>query len=244
MNSSRNSGKNTTSCISLYMFCFAFFAVMTPAQAAPVCGPGPNWVDTCPSGTDDLPFTRGFHTLEIIGGGTISVELFGSGSVFRSDGPGPNTDNAIIRTEMVSLTLSGPGITMVAGDGLGNLAPDGPLHSPGTIEEQGPVGPLADSFFDIFFEISGPALGALGPLHNNTAARMHAVIPEVPPPFPIIYIAENLPLPLFDVNGIERAFLVEPTFHQIWTPEPSALLLIGSGGLVFLFLRKKLSRQG
>ena len=71
--------------------------------------------------------------------------------------------NDVIKTELVSLKLTGSGFVVKAGDGVGDLLPtppDNSLYSPGYIQEDPSDPSLADSIFHIFFEISGP-LGIL-----------------------------------------------------------------------------------
>jgi hypothetical protein len=154
---------------------------------------------------------------------------------------------------MVSLNLSGGGFTLHAGDGIGNLMNNGPFYSPGMIVGR-PNSPLADSFFDIFFEISGPNIPTV---HNNIACTMHAVIDRVPPylePYtgcinPTTLLAMNVTL--FDVNNNPVAQMIGGTATHIlcdglsqheclrFLPEPSNLLLLGAGALVFAAYRRK-----
>jgi len=215
------------------------------ASPSPPCGPGPRWVSDCPSGFDKFLSTSR-HGIIIIdaddGGGTFPLPDFsGAMSVFRGAGNAAGH----IDTEIISLVLSGGGLTLRAGDGTGNLLrdvlPDGRLFSPGAIDGQ----PIADSFFDVFFEISPTRFG---PLHNEAfdvngnrinECTMQAVIDRVPPVPETVYICDPqdfLPLnpagiDLFDNAGVHRAILTGDVSHIVGQsiPEPSTLLLLGSG---------------
>ena len=210
-----------------------------PAQAVP-CGPGANWVDNCPSGTDLLN-SMAQHGIVIVDpedspGGVTSLVIVlplmtGPTNIFRGPGtPGSTAGGSHhISTEMVSLSLTGGGFTLTAGDGTGNLASDGPLHSPGRIDEtSNPF--IAHSFFDVFFELSPTPFG---PLHNIDPCRMAADIDRVPPAIGTTYLGCGDPVPgqpidLFDANDVHRAILTNIVTHTI-VPQPSALILLGSG---------------
>lgn len=206
------------------------------AVMASACGPGPGWVSTCPSGTDSFNSTSDHSIIEFDGGVIIELpDLSGAMHVFRGAGSAGHID-----TEIISLVLSGEGgFTLRAGDGTGNLLPDGPLYSPGAIDEVVP-GPssFANSFFDVFFELDGPG-NTFGPLHNNSACTMRSVIDRVPPSPGTEYLCDtaDLPLHLFSARtvefpgGIHRAVLTGPINHVVGlpAPEPSTLLLFGSG---------------
>jgi len=233
--------------LTLGVIGLAVFLLLSVSQhvGASSCGPGAHWVDTCASGTDTIPSSVGTLKIDLNFDGVadMTVNLTNSGptTVFRGPGAPHQID-----TEMVSLQLIGGGLTVNAGDGIGNLLCDGPLCSPGAIIEQGGNSALADSFFDVFFEILGTPVGRL---HNNVPLHIEAVIDRVPPPVGTAYD----PLPpcpqqegclLFDDNNDRVAQLVDPTHHLI-TPEPSTLLLLGSGlaGIIGLVIRRRLSQK-
>jgi hypothetical protein len=82
----------------------------------------------------------------------------------------------VIDTEILSMSLSGGGVTMIAGGGLGQ---SGMLRrSPGAIAEQPDDPTLADSFFDVFFEVD---LGGGVYGYNQDALRLATKIDCVPP---------------------------------------------------------------
>lgn len=207
------------------------WALAGPVQAAPVCGPGPHWVDACPTGIDFFPLTKGFHTVDIFGFGVFNLLTSGPTTVWR--GAGTTVPDHHIDTEMVALQLSGGGLTLTAGDGLADGLCSGPLCSLGRITEQAGNPMLADSFFDIFFELQGAPLGPLGPLHNNVACRMEAVLDQVPPVAQTTYVCNQAatgPVMLFDANNVLRGQLLG-TSHTILS-EPTGLALAGLALLV------------
>ena len=209
--------------------------------ATPTCGPGFDWMNTCTSGTDTFPSIAIHIIIDLPGLPPVLAEpLFGNSTVFRGD---PVGEPEVIQTEMVSLLLVGAsGLTLRAGDGVGNLASDGPLYSPGMITED-PGELTATSFFDVFFELSGGPLGNMV-VRNTTAARMQATIDRVPPDWECvtqglcIYVLENPPVPvvLYDQNDnpIWEGFLIAATHEPIPEPATGFLLVCGLAGLGFL----------
>jgi hypothetical protein len=95
----------------------------------------------------------------------------------------------VIDTEIVGMTLTGGGMTLIAGAGRGAQ----PLSaSLGNMAEQ-PANPsLADSFFDVFFEID---IGGGNRLYNQAPLRVTAVIDCIPPK--AIYVHPNQCVPLY-----------------------------------------------
>ena len=220
------------------------WGVVSPATAGPaVCGPGAHWIDSpvCPGGIDVFPLTNGVHTVEIFGLGVVTLLTTGPTTIWR--GPGTTVPDHHIDTELVSLTLVGGGLTLVAGDGIANGSCDGPLCSLGRITETTPL--LADSFFDVFFEIQGTPFG---PLHNDPTApcKMKTVLDQVPPPIGTTYICDTVAVPifLFDATGLIRGQLLGAshiinTRHQHPMSEPATLVLLGSGLTIALWVRRR-----
>jgi len=82
----------------------------------------------------------------------------------------------VIDTEIVAMCLTGSGVTMAAGNGGPASFPIGP--SLGAIGEDPGDPTLADSFFDVFFELQGPP-GS--PWYNKTPIVVQTKIDCLPP---------------------------------------------------------------
>ena len=210
------------------------------ALAVPVCGPGPHWVDSCSGGLDTFPSiaTVGVDT-DLNDSEDFSLLLSGPTTVFRSDPldtPDPLDPGHLntIPTEIVALSLTGAGFTLIAGDGIGNLTSDGPLFTPGEITEQPDNVFFADSFFDVFFELQGTPFG---PLSNLDPLRVEAVIGEVVP-LGIPFTFAGPPVGLFDAGGTERLRITSVRHTPV--PEPATLILLGIGITgAFMYMRKR-----
>ena len=140
------------------------FATIVAAQQDPCdeCGPGPHWIGQCATGQVDMPSGAVVGIdLNLDCKTDTSLVLSGSTTVKHSDPlddsvqfPGSSMSDDyldVIDTEVVSMNLMGIGVALIAGAGLGQggvLAP-----SLGAIIEQQADPALADSFFDIFFEV-------------------------------------------------------------------------------------------
>ena len=234
---SRREGRAVLRPSRLGLVASLLWALAGPVLAAPVCGPGAHWVDACPAGTDFFPLTDGTHTIEIFGAGTFNLLTSGLTTVWR--GAGATVPDHHIDTEMVALQLIGGGLTLTVGDGVADGLCSGPLCSLGRITEQSGDPFLADSFFDIFFEIQGAPLGALGPLHNAVPCHMEAVLDRVPPADQTTYICNQAatgPVLLLDANNQVRGQLLSTT-HTITIPEPGNLALTGVALLLLVGLR-------
>src|SRR5206468_3163155 len=112
--------------------------------------------------------------IEIPGVGRDFVRLTGM-SLVKRDAPVPSPTGTTIATEMVTLQLSGvsPLFGTVKVSGQPGATSDGLVHS-----HPGPADFPADSFFDVFVDISLPDRGL--DLHNTTAYRIGAVINSMP----------------------------------------------------------------
>jgi hypothetical protein len=168
-----------------------------------ICGPGEHWVDECPGGLDNMP-SAALVGIDV----TLDCE---QDSSFRLTGPvtvmrsNPRDDSFnypgtrpidghrdVIDTEIVSMVLTRSGVTLVAGAGLGQGGVLPPSY--GVIAEQPADITLADSFFDVFFEVD---LGNNTYAYNHRALRVEAKIDCLPPD--TTYIHPRDCIPLYDV---------------------------------------------
>jgi len=220
-------------------------SVSTSVSAATMCGPGPNWIQTCTAG-QDMFASDAFHTVVLFGIGQLPVaDLFGPTVIQRGDPTGSPT---VIPTQITSATLSGGGMTLMIGGSVPNVA--GP--STGQITQRPTDPSIADSFFDVFFVLEGTPLG---PLHNTTAAHMQATagIDRVPPlvvPGTCAtsgqincYYLTGPPVPLLNQQGLAVGQLVAAV-HEPKVPEPATAVLSSIALVVALVLGKKKLRMG
>src|SRR5262249_11504033 len=216
---------------------FALYVQITKPPAVSLCGPGPHWVDTCPSGNDTFSSyaTIGLD-FDFDGKTDRDVLLFGPTTIFRGnpiDTPDPHDPGHVnhINTELVSLDLTatdGSGIKVVSGDGVGNGTCGGPLCSFGAINEQPANSTLADSFFNINFQITNVPI--LGTLHPESPLHLEAVISTIPP-FGFGYTHfVAAPIPLLDSSNRVVAQLVNAQ-HNVLPPAPDIAGNLTVGGV-------------
>ena len=200
------------------------------AGAAALFGPGPHWVDTVTAGTD---FFGSATSIEIDLNGDLAADVSFSlpGPIIikrgsAADTPDPldpghlnHVDIELVSMELTASTPFGP-VTVRAGDDIGNFAADGPLYSPGAIDEKDSDPTLANAFIDLFLEVDTP----FGTFHNNTALRLRAVINQYPPLF-----AQDLlnPVPLVGSSGSPST--VSLVAMAIVVPEPPSMALAAFG---------------
>ena len=220
--------------------------IPTLANALPLCGPGQHWVDTCAAGSDTLPSSSAIVGISFDNNLTpeFNAVLVGPTVIQRSPPQGPDPGHLNhIPTEIVSLNLTGGGLSLVAGAGSrtgGNLQP-----SLGRIIETASDPALADSFFDVFFEIQGTSFG---PLRNLAPLRMDSQIDRVPPPAIYEHVITD-PIGLFRA-GVDGLFGTEddPVDPSLWLvtakhatniPEPASWVLLGMGIGLFALQRRR-----
>ena len=154
-----------------------------------------------------------------------------------------------VQSEIYDMTLLGNGITVIAGDGVADgfqtAGARSGFYTGGAVTQQ-VNGILADSYFDLFMEITVQTPGGPLVLHNNVAQHTQAVIDQIPPANGTNYgVPLEIHTDLFDSTGTLRgATWATPTFgnvgpHMTITPEPGCWLMLGSAlGLAGLFRRK------
>ena len=187
-----------------------------------------------PGGVDEFP-SGALLTLEIPGAGEAHVTLNGPTVVRRSDPHDADGDGRReIETELLSMNLTG-------------MAPFGPLmvrESPtlpslGRIVQQTPGADFAaDSFFDVFFDISLD--GGQTWLPVQEPVRMEAVIEAIPPILAYYRPPQPIALPVIGPNGqviavIRHALhiplppyekLIVFVNHKPKTPTPTATKIV------------------
>jgi hypothetical protein len=184
-------------------------SALPPAHAAALYGPGPHWIDKVTDGYAMFESTASVG-VDITGDGTtdLTVAAAGPTTVFRSDAlegdpvgdPGHKNH---LDLEIVAMTLTGtiPGLgpfTLTVGDGVGNHAPDGPLHTAGTSDEIPGSPRRALDVFEIFFQLSLDRQGVV--IHNLVPLRVESVITTLPP-IGTQFVMVGPPVPLVDEAG-------------------------------------------
>lgn len=197
---------------------------LTPVRALdPVCGPGSQWIRTCtPGGVDHFDRTGalvGIDTnldcardLSYILNGPVDVDRKAA-SDDSANFPGLRPLDGIkdvIDTEIVNMSLTGNGITLMVGKNTLGINPAVP-RTLGAVAEQAADAKLGDSFFYVNFEVTGvPG----GPVYSHTPLKVEAVISYVPPH--VVYMhPTSLCLPLYNdpVGGVPLYNLVE-AYHD------------------------------
>ena len=189
---------------------FAVYPAAAQDEPCSQCGHEEHWVDTCPGGQDEIAD----HKLEV--GIDLDLDcqpdlnptllpddlLIVNRSSPLDDSmnfPGLRSIDGhldVIDTEIVSMPLTGGGVTLTVGGGLGQ---GGVLRqSLGAIAEQPGDPETADSFFDVFFEVD---LGGGMYLYNQIPARIESIIDCVPPRATYIKPPECLPLYTSPIPG-------------------------------------------
>ena len=199
-------------------------------------GPGPHWVDTVPYATVSFD---GIVHLEIGGipaqfQGPTTVQLSGAidDSAFFPGLRPVDGHLDVVDTEVTTMNMAGTGAstgwTLLAGthSGLSH-------RTLGAMAESTTDSAVAQSFFDVFFEIEGTPWGTL---HNDTPLYIDGLTYQLPP-IGSVYTVENAPIALYDSN--ENLAPVSITAgDKIIVPEPSTLLLVvGALGFLGLFRR-------
>ena len=201
-----------------------FFYTPLPVPApCRQCPPGPHWIDNCPpngvgSGQDDIP-SGALVGLDLNGDCALdtNVVFFGPVTITKR---GPLDDSIqfpgtsmvdghldVVDTEITGMTLLGGGAILTAGGGLGV---GGVLRpSRGAVIERDSDSSMADSFFEVFFEL---VASGVGPVYNQQPLRVQAEVTCLPPDELYFHVDPCGCFPLFDSpipgQGIHVASLV------------------------------------
>lgn len=173
--------------LRILMVLAAGYAFIAGPAARGQCGPGAHWVDSCPGGQDNFPNTTGIGAIDITFdcGTDATIPVAGVAVIQHAD-PSDDSQNYpgtrpvdghldVIDTEILSMSLTGGGGIIVAGEGQGQ---GGVLPaSPGVIAEDQSDPTLAESFFDCYFE----AYVAGVYVYNHDPIRLQASIDRFPP---------------------------------------------------------------
>lgn len=210
--------------IALSLLVLAVFG--SGSASAQACGPGDHWIDTCPAGTDSIPQSGALLGIDLDGDCKKDQNIILNGSVNQITRSGPKDDSDdfptfrsvdghsdVIDTEILSMELTGSGLVLRVGTATPGINPSVP-PTKGAIGEQPGDPALAESFFDVWFEVDdGGALG--GPFYNHSALRIEAEIDQVPPK--AVYLHPSpLCLDLFDapVGGNDTGINLVEASHN------------------------------
>jgi hypothetical protein len=168
-----------------------------------VCGPGDHWIDNppCPAGMDTVSDSQALVGIDIDNDCIMdtTLRLVGPVDIQRSN---PMDDSVnfpgsaaldghldVIDTEITRMVLTDGAVTLTAGAGHGQGGVLGATL--GAIVETTGNPALADSFFDVIFEVD---LGAGVVLYNHDPLRIESQIDCLPPNADYIHPATCLPL--------------------------------------------------
>jgi len=211
-------------------------------------------VDSCAGGTFLMNSVSNIAAaLDLNRDGTIDttfplLQFVGTTSVFL--GPGSiQTIPHSMPAEIYDMTEINPqtGAILRAGDGVPNTFPDGSLFSPGNIVERAGVPSLADSFFDVFFEldIPLPGVGRMVLRNRDTLIVECQGLTQVPLNGTCDYnVISQLPLDLYE-GGVFRGQLLAtppgvPATSVSPVPEPVSIwLIVGGLAAVAAFQRRR-----
>jgi len=252
-----------------------FVAPAALAQGKPCssCGPGPHWVDLCSGGQDQIANSGAVVGIDIdmdpLCIPDINLVMLPCSApnhllVVKRSNPLDDSQHFpglrpvdghldVIDTEIDSMCLTGSGgVTLRAGEhqqqGPGDLAP-----SWGAIAEEPDDSTLADSFFDVFFEVYLPNPPYPGVyLYNQEPLRLTAIIRCAPPDAGYNHPTGCIPLYTSPIpgQGVHVANLTSARHNVNLESTPSltqwglialVLVLAGVGGI--FILRRRVHSQ-
>ncbi len=153
------------------------------------CARGANWINSCTlAGYDEFSNSGaevGIYLPPDCSGEPANFVLSGPATIRRDSSGGSNT----IATEIVSMNLTGGGLTLLVGTAEGLTR-----ASRGTITEQAEDNKWGDSFFDVYLEA---VVLDIGTVWNHDAFEVTAVIDCVPPDAVYIH-PQGQCVPLYD----------------------------------------------
>jgi hypothetical protein len=208
------------------------------AFAIPTCGPGPHWVDGCAAGQDtfDGQFVFGITSVPF-GLPAMAISLSGPTTVDHQTPSGHS-----FATEIIS--AQGVGVNPALGTIVLRIGSDNgvPTQSLGAVTEKAGNDSVADSFFDVFFQLDLVDLGFT--LFNQDPLRLSSEMLCIPPNAyaspgvkcvnDYTVATNDLPLDLYMLNGPGQpvAQLINPpggNAHHRPVPEPGSIALLGLG---------------
>jgi hypothetical protein len=174
------------------------------------CGPGEFWIDMCPPGIDFLR-TEALVGLDLDLDNIADVSLIMGGptNIVRQGEVGGE-----IQTEIVSMSLTGGGYTLTAGVGNGECTPPLANPSPGAITPT-PDPAVAESFFDVYFEVEFPSGMCLW---NHAPLTLRGFIDRVPPCGDYLHPTQIVPLFDSQTGGNHLANLVSAR-HRVYAQQ-------------------------
>jgi len=244
-------------------------AALAQGKQCSSCGPGPHWVDLCSAGQDQIAndgavvgIDMDMDPLCLPDVNLIMWPCSPPNNLLVVKRSNPRDDSQyfpglrpvdghldVIDTEIISMCLTGGGFTLRAGAGQQH-GPGVLVASLGAIAELPGDPRLADSFFDVFFEVD---IGGGMFLYNQTALRLATTI-SCAPPGQASYIHPTDCIPLYTSpvpgQGMHVANLtsaqhnvnqeVIPSLSQ-WGLIALVLVLAGVGGI--FILRRRVHSQ-
>jgi len=145
--------------------------------ACSACAPAANWVDSCQAGDDVLNLTWAQVGIDLNLDGVTEQRIMLSGPVTVRRAAPVGTNPATIATEIISMNLTGGGVTLRAGTQTSGINP-AVLATTGLVTEQTGDNTKADSSFNVFFQVD---LGGGVVLYNHNALQVAATISCDPP---------------------------------------------------------------